>query len=219
MKRKIVSLILVLILCIATPLAIAAETVTEQPEKTEPAAASDVVTFTVTGTGECTLEPNVAILSLGVTTYHEILLEALTTNATTVKNVIDTLKENGIAESDIQTDYFSLYPQYDYNAQFPQLTGFSVSHNLSIKQRDIEKAGELIDAAVTAGVTDINNLTYTSLDARDAYDQALELALADAAHKAKIIATSLNLTGSLTIKSVVEEHMDFYPVNDPTSMP
>jgi uncharacterized protein YggE len=94
----------------------------------------------------------------------------------------------GIAENDIQTARFSIQPNYTDSRVEPKLSGYSVSNHVNVTVREIGKVGELLDRAVTAGATDVDNLSFLNSDASKALDQAREAAIADARRKAEVYA-------------------------------
>ena len=66
------------------------------------------------GSGSIAGEPDIATLKLGVSVEKETVAEAREAAAVAMTAVLDSLKANDIAEEDIQTERFSIYPQYDY---------------------------------------------------------------------------------------------------------
>ena len=66
----------------------------------------------VTGQGKASGAPDIAVISLGVESVEDTAAEARTNAATAMNGVLDALKEEGIAESDIQTRYFRISPRY-----------------------------------------------------------------------------------------------------------
>ena len=71
----------------------------------------------VSGSGSVTGEPDIATLYLGVSVEKKTVEAAREAAASAMTAVIDSLKANAIAENDIQTENFSIYPQYDYTEE------------------------------------------------------------------------------------------------------
>ena len=110
--------------------------------------------------------------------------------------VMTALTENGVAEKDIQTQYFriSQRTRWDEQQQQEVVVGYRVTNQVVAKIRDMEKVSIIIDAVVAAGgdYTRINNLNFSVDDPSAYYDEARGKAIADAKDKAEQIAS---LTG------------------------
>jgi uncharacterized protein YggE len=73
------------------------------------------------------------------------------------------------------------------------ITGYDVSESVSVKLRDTTKAGTLLVALGTLGVTDLNGPSF-DVDNPDAVQsQARTIAIADAQSKAKVLAEQLGV--------------------------
>jgi hypothetical protein len=106
------------------------------------------------------------------------------------------LKQGGVADDDIQTTRFSVQPRYDYTKQTAEIIGFTVSNIATVKVRDIDKSGELIDAAVGAGGNNarVESLSFTIDDPKALEAEAREKAMADAKSKAEALAKASGVT-------------------------
>ncbi|MDH3306912.1 MAG: SIMPL domain-containing protein [Acidimicrobiia bacterium] len=111
-------------------------------------------TIAVSGTGLVTGTPDTLIVDLGVQVMRPTVGEATEEAAQLAQAVIDALKAGGVAERDIQTNNYSIWPEHDYRNDSQELRGYRVSNTVSAKIRDLEKAGEAIDAATAAGGND-----------------------------------------------------------------
>jgi len=152
----------------------------------------------VSGTGEVTATPDVAILTLGVEA-QEMTVKAAQSEASSAMNaVVDALKSNGVADKDIQTQWYSISPvtKWDDKTNEQITTGYSVTNMVTTKIRDISKAGTIIDAVAGAGgnLTRINGISFTVDDPTAYNSQAREKAMQDAAAKAQQLATLAGVT-------------------------
>lgn len=145
---------------------------------------------TVSGTGSVFGEPDVAVLSLGVSAQAQSVGEARTQAAGAMNAMLDALKQGGIAEKDIQTARLSVQPMYDYIDGKQVLRGFSVDNTVIAKLRSIDDTGTVIDAALAAGgnLARIDSLQFTIDDPTSLEDQARTKAMADAGRKAGTLA-------------------------------
>ena len=144
----------------------------------------------VTGEGKVSVVPDVAILNLGVEAQEETVAEAQQQAAEAMEAVMAVLDEYGIAEKDIQTQRFSIYPVRRWQNDKEILIGYRVTNTVTVKVRNIENTGTIIDAAATAGgdYTRINSIGFTVDEPTDYYEEVREKAMADAGAKAKQLA-------------------------------
>jgi uncharacterized protein YggE len=149
--------------------------------QTLPTPAPQIRTLQVSGTGEVSLTPDIATINIGVHTEHEDAAEALASNNTQAHKVIDLLKGQGIAEKDIRTSNFSIYPQQQYDGQGnPTGIKFVVDNSVIVTVRDLGKIGTLLDAAVQAGANSISGISFDVADKTAALSEARKQAVADA---------------------------------------
>jgi uncharacterized protein len=124
-------------------------------------------------------EPDIATVGAGVTTQARTAVEAMRTNATAMRAVVDRIKQLGIAERDIQTTGINLGAMYDYNQQTQRqvFRGYQASNRVSVKLREIDRTGPVLDALVEAGATDLNGPDWSIDDDKPARAQARRAAI------------------------------------------
>ncbi len=144
----------------------------------------------VTGSGSAFGKPDVAILNLGISVEKDSVREAREEAAGAMQNVIDSLKDNGVAEEDIKTQHFSIQPRYDYVEGRQILRGYQVTNLVSAKVRDMETVGEVIDDAADAGgdLVRVQSITFTIDDPKELQEEARVEAMKDAHAKAQTLA-------------------------------
>jgi hypothetical protein len=153
-------------------------------------------TVTVTGSGKVYLTPDIAYITIGVHTEGENASEAVASNNQQAQQVIDALIAQGIAEKDIQTTNFSIYPQQEYDTE-GKPTGkikYIVDNSVFVTVRDIEKVGEVLDAAVKAGANSISGIQFDVADKTAALSEARAAAVKDAGVKAEELASAAGVT-------------------------
>lgn len=150
----------------------------------------------VTGSGSVVGEPDIATLNLGVSVEKKTVAEAREAAATAMTGMIASLKVNDIAENDIQTERFSIHPQYDYTENGRVLRGYSVNNTVSAKVRDLENLSEVIDAAAEAGgdIIVVNSIQFMIEDTTPLQTQARGLAVKNAEAKAQTLADASGVT-------------------------
>ncbi|MCV0383827.1 MAG: SIMPL domain-containing protein [Erythrobacter sp.] len=110
------------------------------------------------------VEPDLATVGTGVTTDAPTAVEALRRNSAEMERLVQMIRALGIAAEDIQTARINLSAQYDYrNNQSPRFTGYQASNQVTVKLREVERVGEVLDAFVSAGATNING-PYFSIE-------------------------------------------------------
>jgi len=146
----------------------------------------------VSGTGEVSVTPDIATLSLGIEAQADTVAEAQEQAAVAMEAVMAALADNGVAEKDIQTRYFSIYPvtRWDDFDDQQVIIGYRVTNIVTAKIRDVEQAGLVIDAVAAAGgdYTRVNNISFSVDDPTPYYEEARQEAMADARAKAEQLA-------------------------------
>ena len=165
----------------ALPLAVTAAVAFPAAAEVQVAATGPVVALTVHESVEA--EPDIATVGAGVTTQARTAVEAMRANATAMRAVVERIKALGIAERDIQTTGINLGAMYDYNQQTQRqvFRGYQASNRVSVKLRDIQRTGEVLDALVAAGATDLGGPQWEIDDDTTARAQARRQAM-EAAH-------------------------------------
>jgi hypothetical protein len=150
----------------------------------------------VTGQGKVSVVPDIASLSLGIEAQAATVAEAQSQAAEAMDRVMTALADNGVAEKDIKTQYYSIYPVRRWDDGKETLIGYRVTNTVTAKIRDIDRAGAIIDAVAEAGgdLTRINGISF-SVDDPSAYqEEAREKAMADAKAKAEQLAALAGVT-------------------------
>ena len=150
----------------------------------------------VTGSGSVTGEPDIATLDLGVSVEKETVAEAREEAASAMTALIASLKANNVAEKDIKTENFSIYPQYDYTDNGRILRGYRVNNTVRAKIRELATLSDVIDAAAAAGGNSIviNSIQFMIDDTTPLQTQARSLAVKDAEAKAQTLAEASGVT-------------------------
>jgi hypothetical protein len=151
-------------------------------------------TLSVNGEGRVSLAPDTVYLNLGVDIKDADLGAAQTEAAAKMEAVIAALKAAGVADADIQTSGYSIYVERDYNKSDQPIIGYHVSHTVSAKVRQMDKAGTPLEAAIEAGANAVNGVWFGLEDRDGAIKQARELAVENAREKAEDLARLTDAT-------------------------
>jgi uncharacterized protein YggE len=146
----------------------------------------------VTGEGKVSVVPDVAILSLGVEAQTDTVAEAQNQAATAMAAVVTELDRYDIAEKDIKTQRFSIIPIRRWVEEKGEeiLIGYRVTNTVTVKVREVDNIGTIIDAVVKAGgdFIRIHSISFTVDDPSAYHTEAREMAMADAEAKGKHLA-------------------------------
>jgi len=152
----------------------------------------------VTGQGKVTIVPDIVTLRLGIEAQEASVAEAQTKATEAMNRAMAALTDNGVAEKDIQTQYFSIrrVTKWDRVKEEEVVVGYRVTNMVMAKIRDIDKAGSIIDAVAEAGgdLTRIDSVAFSVDDPSDYYEEAREKAMADAKAKAEQLAKLADVT-------------------------
>lgn len=144
----------------------------------------------VSGTAIVRSTPEVVTVEVGHAATTGSASEARASVDTVMEKVIAAVAEKGVAAEDVQTVQYSLAPQHD---QKGRLVGWRMVNIVHLRIRQVDEAGEVIDAAVRAGATHVRNISYTIEDVERLKSQARDEAIAAAKAKAEQIANALGV--------------------------
>lgn len=161
--------------------------------QTQPTASAPVQSALITVMGEGVVHgaPDMAILSIGVTTEAKTAKDAMAQNSASLALVLERLKAAGIDARDLQTSNLSLNPNWSgYDSASggqPKIAGYTATNQLTVRIRALETLGAVLDAAITDGANALNGLTFGLSDPRPSTDAARVLAVQDARAKATLM--------------------------------
>jgi uncharacterized protein YggE len=150
----------------------------------------------VTGTGEASARPDLAVISAGVVVQADTASAALADNTRAMNAVLEQLTAAGLPPEDVQTSQFSVMPLYESrppqpeNLEPPRIVGYQVSNQVTARVRDLERLGAILDALVRAGANSIGGPAFDIADPEALLAQARDAAVADAIAKAERYATA-----------------------------
>lgn len=147
--------------------------------------------ITVTGQGKSTMKPDVAFITLGVETQNIDVAKARAANNIAMAKVKNAVKGFGVADEDITTTNYNIYPYYDEKGSVVQ--GYRVENTINVRVKDLTKLGDLLTAASTAGANTAYGISFDVQDHTSAYNEALGFAMDDAARRAKTMADALGV--------------------------
>lgn len=158
----------------------------------------------VNGTGDVFATPDTGTFSFSVVEEAKTSKEAQDKASTNINTVLAGIRSLGIADKDIKTTAYNLYPKYDYSQPASctagycppgkqVLTGYEVSQTVTIKIRDTAKAGDVLTKAGSLGAKNISSLEFVTDDPDALQAEARDKAIQDAKAKAEVLAKSLGV--------------------------
>ena len=161
-------------------------------------------TLTISASGEVTAVPDIAMLTMGVEVSNRRSGQAMTELSREISAVFDVLEAAGITERDMQTSGLSLSPIYEQltnGRRTNTITGYVARSTLTVRVRDLEAVGGVIDAVATVGANRFQGISFLIDDTDALMDEARRRAALNAKSRAALLAEALDvdIVGVLSI--------------------
>lgn len=150
-----------------------------------------VRTITVADSAETKTAPDTAFVTFGVVVKNKVARAAARINATRTSTVVAALRKAGVPKTDIKTVDYSVEPESDWNKTPPKIVGYTASNSVRVRTKSLEKIGDMIDVAVSAGANSVQGVSFDVEDKKALRGKALALAVKKAQGKAEAIAEAL----------------------------
>jgi uncharacterized protein len=125
-------------------------------------------TTSVTGTATLSVSPDLVTIQLGVDTQAKTAQDAVSENAKATNATIAAIQNLGIASNETGTGSYTIDPVYNQTGPYPpyneyknELIGYTVSNTLLVKTTKLSLAGNILDAAVGAGVNRVDSVSFS----------------------------------------------------------
>ena len=146
----------------------------------------------VTASATVQYEPDRAFISFAVSSFAETAASATEASAVKMTKIFEALKQAGIGQESVRTTAFRLDPHYPpgpepYQRQ-PQPDGYTAFNMIGVKVKEIERAGQVIDAVIGAGADNVGDLAFVLEDMRPVHREALAAAYDNAHAEADVLA-------------------------------
>ncbi|MQG21603.1 MAG: DUF541 domain-containing protein [SAR202 cluster bacterium] len=152
----------------------------------------------VVGTGSVQLDPDLALLTIGVESREKMVSVAQRKASIAMEAIITSLELEGVSKDDIRTQRFDIQPIISYRGSsnpVQQIDGYKVSNTLVVRISDLDRVGKMIDSAVIAGgdMTRVQSISFIAENQTTARTEARTLATEDAIAKARQFAELLSI--------------------------
>jgi len=181
-----------------------------------PASQNDVPIVVTTGEGVVKLAPDRLWVSMAAESRAKSPKEAQRANADAMKAVLDRVKTLGLPGDAIRTSGYDLQPEFDYNNGRQTLRGYVARNSVEVRVDDITRAGDVLDAAVGSGATNVSGVRFDLKDRTAAEREALRDAVADARRRADSAAAGAGMKVDRVLR--IEEHRSMSPEPRPMMM-
>jgi uncharacterized protein YggE len=177
----------------------------------------------VSATSSEKVAPDLLLIQVRVQTEDSSAKGSQQENANVMADLLPKLKAFGLNDSDIQTTQYSVDPVYNstyvcdksgYGCHYVStITGYRTTHSLSVKVSNLDKGGDIIDAAASAGEnqTFVDYIQFTLKDEtrRSIQKSLLQEATAEAKSKAESMAAGLGVSVGKVLSA--SESYSYYP--------
>ncbi len=177
-----------------------------------PTLKDSVPAITTAGEASAEVVPDIATVSLGVGTERPRAADAARENARAAQAIVNEIKAQGIDPKDIRTVSVTLAPLYDevrdangYVAK-RTLRGYIAHNLLSVRIKDISKAGTLAQQLLDKGANRFDGIDYDYSQKEEKYDALRGDAVRDALRKANSYVSALGIRLGRILEIATQAH-------------
>lgn len=150
--------------------------------------------ISISGSGKVYAKPDVAVLVLGVEDKGAKISDIVKDNTSKMNKLIKDVKDSGVDEKDIQTTQYTIAPEYNWTESAGRIfIGYSLTQQITVKLRDFEKIGSILDKATTDGANAVGDLQFTIDEPESVRAEARQKAIEEAKTKAATLAKQAGL--------------------------
>ncbi|MFP7571565.1 SIMPL domain-containing protein [Marivita sp. S2033] len=153
--------------------------------------------ITVSGEGSVFAVPDMAVITMGASAEADTAKAAMDETSAITSAILDQLAELEVAPRDIQTSDLTLNPVWtnrSNNDERPRIDGYQASNRVTVRIRDLEKLGQVLDAVLGDGATDLGGLQFSLSEPEPLMNEARIKAVADARARAELFAKAAGVT-------------------------
>lgn len=148
---------------------------------------STVPTIVASGEGRRSVTPDQVTILLGVMTRNRTPLAAAAENAERMNRVMAALRQLGLTDQEVTTSHYSLHSEIWRNEND---TVHVASNTVQVETTKLDLLARVIEAALSAGATNVSSLQFGLVDRKAPTRQALADAVGDARLQAEAMAAA-----------------------------
>ncbi len=155
--------------------------------------------LTVRGNATIQVPADQLQIQVGVATEAKTVEQALQENTVKIKAIEKVFKEIGLSKKEYKTGRFQIQPRWStrppqhHGLWQPGITGYRVNNHFSIKTRQIELGGKIIESCTRAGANTINSIIFDLANPQMYRTQAITAATTNARADANALASAAEL--------------------------
>jgi uncharacterized protein YggE len=173
-------------------------------------ASASAARITTDGSAVVRVQPDKVTLRLGVETFASTPRESQASNSKLIEAVIKAIRGLNVPAQDISTDYFAVLPEYTYTSGTARkIDGYRTHNTLSVSLHQVSKLSDVLTAALEAGATNVEDVSFSTSRLRELRDQARTMAVKAALQKAQGMAGAANLTMG-DVQSIADNSRWYY---------
>lgn len=167
-------------------------------------------TVQTTGAAVIRVQPDKATVRLGVQTFALTPRESQAKNTRIVNQVLQAIRDEGVPAQDIATDYYAIRPENDYKQQGERsIVGYWTDNAVVVTLHEVDRLSSVLTAALEAGATTVDDVTFSTARLRELRDQARAMAIKAAMEKARDLSGAVNLTTG-DVQNISENSWSYY---------
>lgn len=152
----------------------------------------------LSGQGEVTTVPDMAVITLGAVHRAETAREAVDQVSKNVAAILSRMADLGIETRDMQTTQLSLFPlrddSYLKTSGSPEIEGFQASNSVFVRVRALDQLGHVLDSILDEGANNFSGFRFAVQETGPLEDAAKIAAIKDARRKATLYAEAAGVT-------------------------
>ena len=142
--------------------------------------------ITASGRGDVPVTPDRARLSVTIETHASSAVQAASDNAATAARTIAALKAAGATDQEIRTSGYTVWTDYDNNGRRIKSVGARLGLRVEVSR--IADLGKFVDAALSAGATQLQPIQFLGPSMEQARHDAMAAAVSKARADAQVLA-------------------------------
>jgi uncharacterized protein YggE len=147
--------------------------------------------ITVTGEGRAFAVPDMAVITMGASAEADTAKAAMDQTSEVTSAILDQLSKAGVIARDVQTSDLNVSPFWSNRNNSdtrPTIAGYRASNRVTVRVRELDGLGGILDAVLTDGANELNGLQFMVSDPEPLMNEARVKAVADARARAELFA-------------------------------
>jgi uncharacterized protein YggE len=154
------------------------------------------------------VQPDLAYFEVGILTQDKSAGKAQDIADKTIARIMKALQAKGMARKDLATSVCNLRPSYEDSRDRRTIIGYHGDNFVTVNVRKLSQLGDIIDACMAAGATNIGDVEFRVDDIRKYRAQAREMAARNARERADQLAKAMGVK-IVRLESLRESTSDY----------